>query len=471
MALPDSPSEISAADINVELGRAATDPFDINGAEERALAGVASGTISMGDFHGKSAGGGGGDTKRWWRLYTYESNSPTYIEYAEVQFRETFGGTNLSLSATVSTNSVRTGEYSIDKAADGLTGTKFTSSSEPENIWMKFDFGQTREIAHIKIISDFGSRAPRSFSLDYSDDNINWYTVKYWNNVDWNDNESLDFDLSETTDIGLQITSVGSDGTGLTARAGFVADYLNSIFFGSVNPTTVQESNIFGMFITNDGHFTIHLGHGTNEIPFAQDFFATVDVDGINATLVSAAATYTADIGGLLPTTEWVWDTGVNIATAGWTDASSQNVVLNNATPSPTGHEFSNVYYTGTGGFWETAKSYRTESESGTDMVLGWTEPYIGVQTVLESGLPNPDDGIIKFSGTYTGGMFPPVIDFTALSTADEEFTTTANLNTNNGTWIAYIDMEFSTGFLRKLSWYAGEDIDLTINAVTIIGR
>lgn len=55
MTLPVSPNTITAADINVELGRSSTDPFDINGVDERALAGVASGPISFSDFHGKSA--------------------------------------------------------------------------------------------------------------------------------------------------------------------------------------------------------------------------------------------------------------------------------------------------------------------------------------------------------------------------------------------------------------------------------
>ncbi|QGH72774.1 MAG: hypothetical protein [Podoviridae sp. ctLUJ1] len=55
MALPISPNTITAAMINVELGRAANAPFNINGAEERALAGKPSGTISFSDFHGKSS--------------------------------------------------------------------------------------------------------------------------------------------------------------------------------------------------------------------------------------------------------------------------------------------------------------------------------------------------------------------------------------------------------------------------------
>ena len=53
MTLP-STGVITAAMINVELGRASTAAFNINGAEERALAGKPSGAISFADFRGKS---------------------------------------------------------------------------------------------------------------------------------------------------------------------------------------------------------------------------------------------------------------------------------------------------------------------------------------------------------------------------------------------------------------------------------
>jgi len=55
VTLPAS-GTISANDINVELGRAGTAAFSMNGSEERALAEVASGAISFSNFHGKSAG-------------------------------------------------------------------------------------------------------------------------------------------------------------------------------------------------------------------------------------------------------------------------------------------------------------------------------------------------------------------------------------------------------------------------------
>lgn len=54
MTLPATPP-ITAQDINVELGRAASAPFSINGAEERALAGIPAGAIAFTDFLGKSA--------------------------------------------------------------------------------------------------------------------------------------------------------------------------------------------------------------------------------------------------------------------------------------------------------------------------------------------------------------------------------------------------------------------------------
>lgn len=54
MTLPAS-GTIGASDINVELGRASTAAFSMDGADERALAGVPSGAIAFTDFHGKSA--------------------------------------------------------------------------------------------------------------------------------------------------------------------------------------------------------------------------------------------------------------------------------------------------------------------------------------------------------------------------------------------------------------------------------
>lgn len=54
MALPSS-GPITASQINIELGRASSAPFSLGGAEERALAGKPSGSISFSDFHGKSS--------------------------------------------------------------------------------------------------------------------------------------------------------------------------------------------------------------------------------------------------------------------------------------------------------------------------------------------------------------------------------------------------------------------------------
>lgn len=54
MALPES-GVMTAAMINVELGRAASAAFNLNGEEERSLAEILSGKISFNDFFGKSS--------------------------------------------------------------------------------------------------------------------------------------------------------------------------------------------------------------------------------------------------------------------------------------------------------------------------------------------------------------------------------------------------------------------------------
>lgn len=53
MTLPAS-GPMGASAINVELGRASTAPFDINGTAERTLAGKPTGVINFSDFYGKS---------------------------------------------------------------------------------------------------------------------------------------------------------------------------------------------------------------------------------------------------------------------------------------------------------------------------------------------------------------------------------------------------------------------------------
>ena len=56
MTLPYSGNPISMSQVNVELGYASNATISLNDTDVRALAGKASGTISLNDFHGKSSG-------------------------------------------------------------------------------------------------------------------------------------------------------------------------------------------------------------------------------------------------------------------------------------------------------------------------------------------------------------------------------------------------------------------------------
>lgn len=69
MTLPVS-GPMTAAMINLELGRAGTAQFSINGADERGLAGIPSGPISFSDFYGKSAGGLGKGSGLPWQAFS-----------------------------------------------------------------------------------------------------------------------------------------------------------------------------------------------------------------------------------------------------------------------------------------------------------------------------------------------------------------------------------------------------------------
>jgi hypothetical protein len=84
MTLPSS-GPMSAAMINVELGRASNAAFDINGTAERTLAGIPSGTIKMSDFYGKSSAGIISPPDRTWsKDYMYGGGTAAALTWLNV---------------------------------------------------------------------------------------------------------------------------------------------------------------------------------------------------------------------------------------------------------------------------------------------------------------------------------------------------------------------------------------------------
>ena len=104
-------SQPSASEINVELGRASNAPFSINGAEERALAGVPTGPISFNDFIGKSA-------------------APTYADFLawlDAQTGNTLGA-DLTLSS-LNTNTSIVSKVTTFAESGSMIGSPFSQDS------------------------------------------------------------------------------------------------------------------------------------------------------------------------------------------------------------------------------------------------------------------------------------------------------------------------------------------------------
>jgi len=157
-------------------------------------------------------------------------------------------------------------------------------------------------------------------------------------NANLNTGSSMDITSSISADNGpprvdvdITILGVGSDNFNTFTEAGFSYDYSdNNRYFGSSTVTIMEQLEIFGLLVVDDGHFRVLIRHDNTTGAIPQDVFDSVVVQGVG-TLTSASATYTASLGTTgSDTTEWKWDTGINISAAGWTDSSSQTVDFKN---------------------------------------------------------------------------------------------------------------------------------------------
>jgi hypothetical protein len=117
MALP-STGPISLANVNVELGLSSTTTISLNQTNVRTLAGVASGTISMSDLRGKSAGG------------TFDPDGGTTV--GEAVFVDDYGETYAELTISCTQNAVWTysggGTGASVSVTSGGTATSITFS-------------------------------------------------------------------------------------------------------------------------------------------------------------------------------------------------------------------------------------------------------------------------------------------------------------------------------------------------------
>jgi hypothetical protein len=137
MALQSS-GAISFNNINVELGVAGTTSASLNQASYRTLAGIASGTISLASFYGKSNAPAGG-TISVSMIWNYSTG------YGDRPEETTFSYTNVTPSATIYGNAISSlvfdynwtqggGTSSVVLAQVGLPRNTFNSITGPGGI-------------------------------------------------------------------------------------------------------------------------------------------------------------------------------------------------------------------------------------------------------------------------------------------------------------------------------------------------
>ena len=123
---------------------------------------------------------------RYWRIYMTENNGDAYYSLQEVNI---IGGSGLSLvspaTATSQSSYYDAGWYQAlaSKLVDGSTENGETdvwvSSGGSPTEWVSFDLGQRMPVKAFKLLPQVHapvtvSRAPKTFKIQYSNDNANW---------------------------------------------------------------------------------------------------------------------------------------------------------------------------------------------------------------------------------------------------------------------------------------------------------
>lgn len=123
---------------------------------------------------------------RYWRIFTPNPYAgDTYLSIAEIEFRDTPGGTNRLSGGTVSAN-VSSVPYLATQATDGNLDTFWTtypSIGASAGGWWQYDFGAGVAWDIVEVVvtprRDGGGanagQAPVSFVLQYSDNGSTWY--------------------------------------------------------------------------------------------------------------------------------------------------------------------------------------------------------------------------------------------------------------------------------------------------------
>lgn len=145
-----------------------------------------------------AAAGAQSGAYRYWRILVSSNNGDTNVlGIAEVELRGSVGGADLTASSTPVTGSTNMADYEPTRTIDNdYYSWWWAYTSFPQ--WLVFDLATSKDVKSIAItsISIFGSaRAPKDFSIQGSNDGVNFTTVKSFSSTGWAASETRVFNL------------------------------------------------------------------------------------------------------------------------------------------------------------------------------------------------------------------------------------------------------------------------------------
>jgi hypothetical protein len=120
----------------------------------------------------------------YWRVNILGSGYPSNSGFAEIAMASSAGGANLLTGGTVSANGADGG----NQPGAAIDGNPATSWNYAGNLsWWQYQFAAPEKIVEVKITArtDAPTTSPSVWQLQFSDDGLNWTTLKLFTAAAW----------------------------------------------------------------------------------------------------------------------------------------------------------------------------------------------------------------------------------------------------------------------------------------------
>lgn len=149
-----------------------------------------------------AAAGAQSSAYRYWRILVSSNNGDAnFLSISEVELRATIGGADVTTPATTVTASSSYDATTLPKLVVDNLHPSYGWMSDAYSAyprWLQFDLGSVVEIKSVSIsASSTGgpTRAPKDFSIQGSNDGVNFTTVKSFSSTGWGTSETRVFNL------------------------------------------------------------------------------------------------------------------------------------------------------------------------------------------------------------------------------------------------------------------------------------